>query len=42
MEFNLSKEQALVQKMVREFTENEVKPIAACSIRSTCCFWSGG
>ena len=29
MEFNLSKEQALVQKMVREFTENEVKPIAA-------------
>ena len=24
MEFNLSKEQALVQKMVREFTENEI------------------
>lgn len=29
MEFNLTKEQELVQKMVRSFTENEVKPIAA-------------
>ena len=37
MEFNLSKEQALVQKMVREFTENEVKPIAAETDR-TCAY----
>ena len=29
MDFNLSQEQALIQKMVRAFTENEVKPIAA-------------
>ena len=29
MELKLSREQALVQKMVRDFTENEVKPIAA-------------
>ena len=29
MDFNLTKEQALIQKMVREFTETEVKPIAA-------------
>jgi butyryl-CoA dehydrogenase len=27
--FNLTKEQEIVKKMVREFTENEVKPIAA-------------
>lgn len=29
MNFNLTKEQEIVKKMVREFTENEVKPIAA-------------
>jgi butyryl-CoA dehydrogenase len=29
MNFTLTKEQELVRKMVREFTENEVKPIAA-------------
>ncbi|MBU5436326.1 acyl-CoA dehydrogenase [Pseudoflavonifractor sp. MSJ-37] len=29
MDFTLTKEQELIQKMVREFTENEVKPIAA-------------
>ena len=29
MDFTLSREQALVQKMIRSFTENEVKPIAA-------------
>jgi len=28
MDFNLSKEQLLVQKMYREFAENEVKPLA--------------
>ena len=29
MDFTLSREQAFVQKMVRDFTEREVKPIAA-------------
>ena len=29
MDFHLTREQEMVQKMVREFTENEVKPIAA-------------
>ena len=29
MDFTLTREQALVRKMMREFTENEVKPIAA-------------
>ena len=29
MDFSLTREQALVQKMIRSFTENEVKPIAA-------------
>ena len=29
MEFELTREQALIRKMMREFTENEVKPIAA-------------
>jgi butyryl-CoA dehydrogenase len=29
MDFNLSKEQLMVQKMYREFAENEVKPLAA-------------
>ena len=29
MDFNLTREQTLIQKMVRAFTENEVKPIAA-------------
>ena len=29
MDFNLSKEQTLIQQMVRNFTENEVKPVAA-------------
>ncbi len=29
MDFNLTREQALVQKMIRSFTENEVQPIAA-------------
>ncbi|MTK12184.1 MAG: acyl-CoA dehydrogenase family protein, partial [Clostridiaceae bacterium] len=29
MDFTLSKEQQLVQQMVREFAENEVKPLAA-------------
>ena len=28
MDFNLSKEQTLIQQMVRNFTENEVKPVA--------------
>ncbi len=35
MEFKLSREQELVQKMVREFTENEVKPIAAETDRTS-------
>lgn len=29
MDFILSNEQRLIQKMMREFTENEVKPVAA-------------
>ena len=29
MDFKLSKEQLMLQKMYREFAENEVKPIAA-------------
>lgn len=29
MDFNLSKEQAMVQKMYQEFAQNEVKPLAA-------------
>ena len=29
MDFNLSKEQKMVQKMYREFAQNEVKPLAA-------------
>ena len=29
MDFNLSREQALIQKMAREFTRNQVQPIAA-------------
>ena len=29
MDFNLSREHQLVRKMMAEFTENEVKPIAA-------------
>jgi butyryl-CoA dehydrogenase len=29
VDFNLTREQTLIQKMVRAFTENEVKPIAA-------------
>ena len=29
MDFSLTREQALVQKMMQSFTENEVKPIAA-------------
>ena len=29
MDFNLSKEQQMIRKMMAEFTENEVKPIAA-------------
>ncbi|MTK11041.1 MAG: acyl-CoA dehydrogenase family protein, partial [Clostridiaceae bacterium] len=29
MNFTLTKEQELVQQMVREFAENEVKPLAA-------------
>ena len=29
MDFNLSREHLLVRKMMREFTENEVKPITA-------------
>lgn len=29
MDFNLTREQELVRQMVREFAENEVKPIAA-------------
>ena len=29
MDFNLSREHLLVRKMMAEFTENEVKPIAA-------------
>ena len=29
MEFNLSKEHQLIKKMMAEFTEKEVKPIAA-------------
>lgn len=28
MDFHLTKEQLLVQKMYREFAENEVKPLA--------------
>ncbi|WP_363316077.1 acyl-CoA dehydrogenase family protein, partial [Clostridium sp.] len=29
MDFTLTREQELVKQMVREFTENEVKPLAA-------------
>ena len=29
MDFNLSREHQLIRKMMAEFTENEVKPIAA-------------
>ena len=29
MDFTLSKEQLMVQKMYREFAQNEVKPLAA-------------
>ncbi|MCI9222296.1 MAG: acyl-CoA dehydrogenase family protein, partial [Oscillospiraceae bacterium] len=29
MDFKLSKEQQMLQKLFREFAENEVKPIAA-------------
>ena len=29
MNFSLTREQELVRKMMQEFTENEVKPIAA-------------
>ena len=29
MDFRLTKEQLLVRKMVREFAENEVKPLAS-------------
>ena len=29
MNFNLTKEQEMVRKLMREFAENEVKPIAA-------------
>ena len=29
MDFRLTKEQALVQKMCREFSVNEIEPIAA-------------
>ncbi|HQO12619.1 MAG TPA: acyl-CoA dehydrogenase family protein, partial [Petrotogaceae bacterium] len=29
MDFNLTKEQLMVKKMIRAFTENEVKPLAA-------------
>ena len=29
MDFALTKEQKFIQKMVREFAENEVKPLAA-------------
>ncbi len=35
MDFELSREQKMVQKMVREFTENEVKPIAAETDRTS-------
>lgn len=37
MEFDLTREQLLVQKMIREFTEKEVKPIAA-ETDKTCCY----
>ena len=29
MDFHLTREQELVRQMMRDFTENEVKPIAA-------------
>lgn len=29
MDFSLTREQELIRKMIRAFTENEVKPIAA-------------
>ena len=29
MDFKLTREQAMVQKMYREFAENEVKPLGA-------------
>ncbi len=35
MDFNLTKEQAMVQKMMHDFTENEVKPIAAETDRTS-------
>ncbi|MDO4616967.1 MAG: acyl-CoA dehydrogenase [Lachnospiraceae bacterium] len=35
MDFELSREQKMVQKMVRDFTENEVKPIAAETDRTS-------
>ena len=35
MDFNLSREQKLIQKMIREFTENEIAPIAAETDRTS-------
>ncbi len=35
MDFKLTKEQALIQKMVRDFTENEIRPIAAETDRTS-------
>ena len=44
MDFNLTKEQLLVRKMMADFTENEVKPIAAekmCIRDRTLCDFPG-
>lgn len=35
MDFTLSKEQSMIRKMVRDFTENEVKPIASKTDRDS-------
>ena len=35
MDFNLTREQELVRKMMRSFTENEVEPIAAETDRTS-------
>ena len=39
MDFTLSKQQLMAQKMYREFAENEVKPLAASSLRMKSSPW---
>lgn len=35
MDFQLTEEQILIRDMVREFVENDIKPIAGKSIKNT-------